>query len=499
MKETSNLIKIPIRELNPLFTCSLCKGYYQNCFTLTYCLHSFCNYCIKNYLFQNYSNSNISCPKCHTDIGTYSNAMKNMKEDPTIQSLCDAFFPVSGSSISSVNGGNGSKSSFSSTAGPDYGGSPTKEKSNHADGDFWTNKSLKDIQLKRTNSSGEGEIYDNDNDDDGEGSSPRAVSGGSGQIVTRPSNDTLVKGSSQSNSNLGKKQSTPNVSSNVTIAPNASVPKGILSHQLLQGMFPLSSTSTSSPVLSAGSTASSSQAMKRKASEISSPLVQQQSQQQQQPLPEAKKIKPTKHQTIGGQTILPPPPVSVGSTFPQQQQQQQFQPQHQRPQQYQQPQQFPQFPVPPKSLPVRISSVPSTSSISTVEVGSVSSKQPLLSIPLSSLPDIFGKNQYHVKLLPEKNLSLIKSSINELPSLVKPTFKSLLDVKIPKIQHFVFKRLPEETKTVVTSLGGPDSIDLLCEGKSILSLIDLSTLYNYIDEDNADSGTLTLSYYLKRK
>jgi hypothetical protein len=51
----------------------------------------------------------------------------------------------------------------------------------------------------------------------------------------------------------------------------------------------------------------------------------------------------------------------------------------------------------------------------------------------------------------------------------------------------------------VTSLGGPDSIDLLCEGKSILSLIDLSTLYNYIDEDNADSGTLTLSYYLKRK
>jgi hypothetical protein len=474
MKETSNIIKIPIRELNPLFTCPLCKGYYQNCFTLTYCLHSFCNYCIKNYLFQNYSNSNISCPKCHTDIGTYSNAMKNMKEDPTIQSLCDAFFPIT----ANTNGGNGSKSYSSLSTGQNNDGSPSKEKG--GDGDFWSNKSLKDIQLKRTNSSGEGEIYDND--DDGEGSSPRA----GGQIVTRPSNDTFVKLSSQSNSNMGKKQSSSSSATTATITSNTSIPKGILAHQLLQGFFP--PPSTSSPVLSSNAAASSSQAMKRKASDIVSPPLSSQHQQQQQSQDFqnlAKKIKPSKHQTIGGQTILSPPPVPIVH-FPQQQV-------------YQQSQQTPLFPIPPLSLPVGIPSISSTSTISTVPLsnaGSTSSKQSQLSIPLTSIPDGIGNNQYSVKLIPEKNLSLIKSSINELPSLAKPTFKSLLDVKIPKIQHFVFKRFPEDTKTLVTSLGGPDVIDILCEGKSILSLTDLSTLYNYIDEE---LDSLTLTYYLKRK
>ncbi|VUZ56347.1 unnamed protein product [Hymenolepis diminuta] len=52
---------IPIVELNPLLTCSLCKGYIIDATTVIECLHSFCRTCIVNYLV----NHNV-CPVCDT-------------------------------------------------------------------------------------------------------------------------------------------------------------------------------------------------------------------------------------------------------------------------------------------------------------------------------------------------------------------------------------------------------------------------------------------------
>eukprot|EP01040_Poterioochromonas_malhamensis_P006398 gene6398-6893_t len=95
LKSTSNkgLIKIPVKELNELLTCYLCRGYYQQANTIPDCLHTFCRVCIVRYVLEHSTSSNIRCPKCDTDLGTYSQITKKVKYDRNLQAICDALFP----------------------------------------------------------------------------------------------------------------------------------------------------------------------------------------------------------------------------------------------------------------------------------------------------------------------------------------------------------------------------------------------------------------------
>lgn len=94
-KSASNkgLIKIPVKELNELLTCYLCRGYYQQANTIPDCLHTFCRVCIVRYVLEHSTSSNIRCPKCDTDLGTYSQITKKVKYDRNLQTICDALFP----------------------------------------------------------------------------------------------------------------------------------------------------------------------------------------------------------------------------------------------------------------------------------------------------------------------------------------------------------------------------------------------------------------------
>ncbi|KAJ8025333.1 Polycomb complex protein BMI-1 [Holothuria leucospilota] len=53
--------RLKLTDLNPLLTCSLCKGYLIDATTLTECLHSFCRSCLVRYL-----QTSKQCPKCDT-------------------------------------------------------------------------------------------------------------------------------------------------------------------------------------------------------------------------------------------------------------------------------------------------------------------------------------------------------------------------------------------------------------------------------------------------
>ncbi|XP_036031536.1 polycomb group RING finger protein 6-like [Onychomys torridus] len=51
---------IPLSELNPHISCSVCKGYLIDATTITECLHTFCKSCIIKHFEHSYR-----CPKCN--------------------------------------------------------------------------------------------------------------------------------------------------------------------------------------------------------------------------------------------------------------------------------------------------------------------------------------------------------------------------------------------------------------------------------------------------
>jgi hypothetical protein len=93
-----------------------------------------------------------------------------------------------------------------------------------------------------------------------------------------------------------------------------------------------------------------------------------------------------------------------------------------------------------------------------------------------------------VKLLPETNLSVVGSEANILPALPRPTFKSPLNVKLLKVQNFVFKRFEDPAKAMV---GNAENIDILSEGKSILTAPNLLEFQNRI---GGEDKSLVLTY-----
>lgn len=89
----SKMIQIPVKELNDFFTCFLCHGYFQQANTIPDCLHTFCRVCIIRYVLKHSNSSNIPCPRCEMDLGTYSQITKKVKHDRNLQVICDALFP----------------------------------------------------------------------------------------------------------------------------------------------------------------------------------------------------------------------------------------------------------------------------------------------------------------------------------------------------------------------------------------------------------------------
>ena len=107
-------------------------------------------------------------------------------------------------------------------------------------------------------------------------------------------------------------------------------------------------------------------------------------------------------------------------------------------------------------------------------------------VPMPVEAPAVDNNEYNVKLSPESDMSLVGSPDNILPTLPRPTFKSALTVKVVKVQHFVYKRLDD---TVRASLSGPEEINILCNGKSIIGTFNLMEFSNFVENE-----TLSLTY-----
>lgn len=96
------------------------------------------------------------------------------------------------------------------------------------------------------------------------------------------------------------------------------------------------------------------------------------------------------------------------------------------------------------------------------------------------------KEQSQVKLLPERNVELAI----QLPELPRPTFRSHLDVKVVKIQNFVYKRLPSSLQAELSV----SDIDILFSGESLLDREDLQ----HLDGQQLTDGALLLTYHRKK-
>jgi polycomb group RING finger protein 3 len=91
------MIKVSLKELNPLITCQLCNGYYREAHTITDCMHTFCKSCLLDY-FNNKSGSKrgyLCCPTCKADLGssTFSTFSAKFIYDRNMQAVVDKIFP----------------------------------------------------------------------------------------------------------------------------------------------------------------------------------------------------------------------------------------------------------------------------------------------------------------------------------------------------------------------------------------------------------------------
>ncbi|XP_044762703.1 protein suppressor 2 of zeste-like isoform X2 [Coccinella septempunctata] len=79
--------KVPVKDLNPMLTCSLCEGYLIDATVLADCLHVFCRGCIIKY----FDNCRTACPNCNI-IYKKKNQIC-FRSDPILQSLVYKLVP----------------------------------------------------------------------------------------------------------------------------------------------------------------------------------------------------------------------------------------------------------------------------------------------------------------------------------------------------------------------------------------------------------------------
>jgi hypothetical protein len=91
---------------------------------------------------------------------------------------------------------------------------------------------------------------------------------------------------------------------------------------------------------------------------------------------------------------------------------------------------------------------------------------------------------YLVKLMPLEDANIPEAK--KLPALPKPSFKSDLQVKMSKIQAFVFKRLSPEVQSTVQ----PTDIDIYYTDRCISSLESLARIAKEIQAANPQFVTL---------
>ncbi|ELT94558.1 hypothetical protein CAPTEDRAFT_225467 [Capitella teleta] len=80
-------IQIQATDLNSLFVCTLCNGYFYNATTITECLHTFCKSCLVKHV-----DRSLHCPKCKILIHP-TDPFVHMRHDSTIQDIMFRIFP----------------------------------------------------------------------------------------------------------------------------------------------------------------------------------------------------------------------------------------------------------------------------------------------------------------------------------------------------------------------------------------------------------------------
>ena len=86
-------IRLPLKDLNELLTCNLCKGYYRDAHTILECMHTFCKSCVLSHFETNNIRGTIQCPQCETKLGLYGHVTGKMIYDRDLQSIVDKIFP----------------------------------------------------------------------------------------------------------------------------------------------------------------------------------------------------------------------------------------------------------------------------------------------------------------------------------------------------------------------------------------------------------------------
>ncbi|XP_059106994.1 polycomb group RING finger protein 6-like [Peromyscus eremicus] len=72
---------VPLSELTPYISCSVCKGYLIDATTITECLHAFCKSCI----IKHFELSN-RCPKCNIVVHE-AKPHNHLRSDPQLQTI----------------------------------------------------------------------------------------------------------------------------------------------------------------------------------------------------------------------------------------------------------------------------------------------------------------------------------------------------------------------------------------------------------------------------
>lgn len=72
---------VPLSQLAPFISCSICKGYLIDATAITDCLHTFCKSCI----VKHFEHSN-RCPKCNI-IVHHAKPHNNLRMDPQLQNI----------------------------------------------------------------------------------------------------------------------------------------------------------------------------------------------------------------------------------------------------------------------------------------------------------------------------------------------------------------------------------------------------------------------------
>jgi hypothetical protein len=388
------MVKVLVKDLNEAFACSLCNGYFQDAATLCECLDTFCRSCIIRYCLAR-KQSTIFCPKCNTELGTFSHIIREgIVKDTTKQNVCDVFFPPPKPVVSEQNT---LSAILQSKAEP-----------------------VESFTIDHRAHSTEHKKHDEE----------------------KSAHDKKQAVLSQMAPSINLQDAKK------TLAPKSL--QNILGHKLLSGLaLPpavagVLQQENEKKRKSTDGTAGESEPHRKKSTtqKESFPPPQPQPQQQQKPT-----IKPSKgathhpHAAALGVPWMQKKPAGEGTTT---------------------------------SAPSLAASVPPSALSSTLPTEATTPAEPAV--------------EALVKLLPETNLSVVGSEANILPALPRPTFKSPLNVKILKVQNFVFKRFEDPAKAMV---GTAENIDILSEGKSILTAPNLLEFQNRI---GGEDKSLVLTY-----